>query len=233
MKLNLINKKKLLIILMSSLIITTLSGCKSETDITTNNTQYEDSNNVENETTSSEIITENTSEIEYSNNDLLVINEFENIEKELNEILENDKDFLNKAKGVFITIVDFIFYNSEINGVKFDELTENGKQKVLEISNNIDLKIENKFPNYKNDISEKASEALNKASKLIEEGSNNIEDFTKEKLGEENYNTLIEVKDELVEYTKNAFDIIGDFSSELYDNGKQKIKDWYEELKNN
>lgn len=232
MKLNLINKKKLLIILISSFAITTLSGCKNKT-ITTNNIQYENTNNSSETINETEIATETTTSTEYSNNDLLVISEFENIEKELNEILENDKEVLNNYKEVFIAIVDFIFYDSEINGVKFDELTQNGKQKVLEISNNINLKIENKFPNYKNDISEKASEVLNKASKLIKEGSDNIEYFAKEKLGNENYNTLIEVKNELVECTKNSFDIIGDFSSELYDNSKQKIKNWYEELKHN
>jgi len=217
MKLN-IKNKKLLIILLYGFVLTTLTGCKNnkiEININ-NNTQTTESTTTPIETTE-----------EYTETDKKTIETLEKLERELNEILESDKQFLDDVKGSFITIVDFIFFDSEINGVKFDDLTDAGKQKVLEISSNIDTKIESKYPNYKETISEKTKDAFNKAGILIKEGANNINEFAKEKLGEENYNNIIESKDELIKYTKNALKTIGEFSSDLYESGKQKVKEWY------
>ena len=90
-----------------------------------------------------------------------------------------------------------------------------------------------KYPNYKEEISDVTSQAYNKASELIKKGANNIKDFSKEKLGEENYNAIIEAKDELVYYTKNAVDIVGNAISNIWNSGKSKLKSWYENLKNN
>lgn len=173
--------------------------------------------------------------IEYTDSDNLAISTFSNIEKEVDILVksESSENIKDKLKGTFITIVDFIFYDSEINGVKFNDLTESGKNKVLDISKSIDAKIENKYPNYKESISDKTKNAYNKASELIKKGSDNIKDFSKEKLGEDNYNAIVSAKDELVYYTNNAFDIIGDVTSDLLKKGKAKIKNWYENLKNN
>ena len=170
----------------------------------------------------------------YSNIDEKAIETFNNLEEDIDNILNSEtvNNAKDKAKGIFVTIVDFLFYDSEINGVTFVELTDSGKQKVLEIASRIDTKIENKFPNYKETISETAKEAFNKASELIKKGANNLKEFSKEKLGEENYNSIVEAKDELVEYTKEAIDIIGDVGSDLLDSGKEYIKNWYENFKN-
>ena len=74
---------------------------------------------------------------------------------------------------------------------------------------------------------------LDKASELIKKGAHNVKEFSKNKLGEDNYNAIASSKDELVEYTKEATEIIGDVSSQLWDSGKEKIKNWYEEFRNN
>ena len=166
-----INHKKIICILLSGFIIVTRSGC-SKTDSSLTNS-HEESNELEvpinennqvidNQPEFNENILqneiENSTQIEtenYSQNDETAIATFNNIEKEVDAILnsENISNVKEKVKGTFITIVDFIFYDSEINGVTFDELTDSGKQKVLEIANKIDNKIENEFPNYKNTIS--------------------------------------------------------------------------------
>ena len=172
--------------------------------------------------------------ITYSYKDKEIINTLEVLKNETDTILNNDTitNAKDKLKGIFITIVDFIFYDSEINGITFDELTLSGKQKILEIASSIDTKIENKFPNYKETISEKAKKAFNKASEIIKEGAKNINEFSYDKLGEENYNKIIEVKDEVVTYTKEAFSIIGEIGSSLFDSSKDYIKNWYESFKN-
>lgn len=182
-----------------------------------------------------EVIDNNTSNrdniITYSASDFKVINS-------LNDTLstvrssEVTSSFKDSAKATFISIVDFLFYDGSINGVTFDELSDSGKRKVLEIASSIDSTIENKFPGYKDAISDKASNAFNKASEIIKEGANNLNDFAREKLGEDNYQSLIDAKDELIIYTKNAINFIGDVSSSLWNSTKDKLNNWYQNFKN-
>lgn len=171
---------------------------------------------------------------EYTNNDQEAINAFDKLQKNIDDILNSETvtNVKDKVKGAFVTVVDFLFYDSEINGITFDELTDAGKQKVLQIANAIDTKIESKFPNYKDTIADGAKNAFNKASELIKKGANNVKEFSKDKLGEDNYNAIVDVKDEIVEYTKKAIDIIGDFGSNIFNKGKEYIKEWYENFRN-
>lgn len=185
------------------------------------------SNNVENDNSSNNIT--------YSNEDKVVINTIEDIDNNVDNLLKEGttEDVKNKAKGVFITLVDFVFYDGEINGITFDELTNNGKQKVLELINKIDNKIEKHIPDYKETISDKTSKAFAKASEVIKNGANNIKNFAKEKLGEEYYQEIIDDKDEFIFYTKNAVSIVGKVGSSLFNNAKDKLSSWYENFKNN
>lgn len=185
-----------------------------------------------NNTNTNNTNTNNSNTITYSDKDTEVIN---SLNETLTKVKSNvsDNDFLDSAKGVFISIVDFLFYDGSINGVTFDELTDSGKQKVLEIASRIDSTIENKFPGYKETISDKASNAFNKASEIIKKGANDLNDFAREKLGEDNYQSIIDAKDELVYYTKNAINFIGDVSSSLWNSAKDKLNNWYQNFKNN
>ena len=244
MNFKLVNHKKIVCILLSGFIIVTISGC-SKTDTSLNKT-YEKNNEITNEEittpndeqpefniSSKEEYNENEEITIYSQNDETAIATFNDIEKEVDTILNSESvsNAKDKVKGTFITIVDFIFYDSEINGVTFDELTDSGKQKVLEIASKIDNKIENKFPNYKDSISDTTKKAFNKASELIKKGADNLSEFSKEKLGEDNYNAIINAKDEIIDYTKEAIEIIGEVGSNVFNSGKEYIKNWYENLK--
>ena len=170
----------------------------------------------------------------YTSEDKEVISYFENIEQNIDNELNKEKseNVKDKLKGTFITIVDFLFYDSEINGIKFDDLTEGAKQNILETVSSIDNKIMTKYPNYKEEISSTTKSAYNKASEVIKKGSENIKEFSKEKLGEENYNSIINAKDDLVYYTKNAVSIVGEFAGSIWETGKSKIKTWYENFRN-
>ena len=176
--------------------------------------------------------TNNSNAITYSDKDTEVIN---SLNETLSKVKSNvsDSSFLDSAKGIFISVVDFLFYDGSISGVTFDELTDSGKRKVLEIASNIDSTIENKFPGYKETISDKASNAFNKASEIIKSGAKDLNDFAREKLGEDNYQSIIDAKDELVYYTKNAINFIGDVSSSLWNSAKDKLDNWYQNFKNN
>lgn len=156
----------------------------------------------------------------------------------LEETYENVKNsevtekFSDSAKATFINIVDFLFYNGTIKGVTFNELTDNGKQKVLELAHKIDEKIENKVPNYKDKISSTASKAFKSASELIKKGSANLNDFLKEKLSTENYNAIINSKEDIIYYSKNAVSFIKEHGSKLISSAKEKLSAWYSKYKN-
>ena len=170
---------------------------------------------------------------EYSSNDEVVINSLESSLTKINNGSTSDSSFSDSAKGVFVSIVDFLFYDGEINGVTFDELTDSGKQKVLEIASKVDNAIESKIPGYKETISDTASKAFNKASEVIKNGANNLNNFAREKLGEENYQSIIDAKDELVYYTKNAINFLGDVGGKVFNTVKDKLDSWYQDFKNN
>lgn len=203
-------------------------GTKNKEDGTTTTTSTTSTTKKKDSTT---IVTNKA--VKYSEKDKTVIEEVEKIDEATDLILSEEKGETakSKLKGVFISLVDFLFYDGEIKGVTFDELTSAGKEKVLQIIHSIDEKIEKKFPGYKENISSTAKEAFIKASELIKKGAANIKDFSQNKLGEENYNRIIEAKDEFVEYTKAAYSIIKDIGGDFLSGTKDKIKDWYERFR--
>lgn len=188
---------------------------------------YEEVPKKNNETIKNEITKPNL-----SNKDNTIINEMDNT---LNSIdaESSSSNFSDKSKATFITIVDFLFYGGTIKGITFNELTDDGKQKVLEIANKIDVKLEEVSPGYKDKISSTTSNAYNKASEIIKSGASSLSNFAKEKLGDENYNSIIDAKDELVKYSKNALNLVGSAGSKLFSSTKDKLNDWYQNFKNN
>lgn len=167
----------------------------------------------------------------YNEKDNIVIDELNNT---LNNIEKStrDENFKDKASSTFISIVDFLFYDGTIKGISFDELTEKGKEKVLEISSKIDVKLEEKCPGYKEKISNSTSKAYQKASKIIKKGAKNINDFAKSALGDENYQAIIDAKDELAKYSKEALNYVTGAGSKVFNNTKEKLNEWYQNFKN-
>lgn len=167
----------------------------------------------------------------YNEKDNIVIDELNNTLKNIEESTQ-DENFKDKASSTFISIVDFLFYDGTIKGISFDELTEKGKEKVLEISSKIDVKLEEKCPGYKEKISNSTSKAYQKASKIIKNGAKNINDFAKNALGDENYQAIIDAKDELAKYSKEALNFVTGAGSKVFNNTKEKLKEWYQNFKN-
>lgn len=167
----------------------------------------------------------------YNEKDNIVIDELNNTLKNI-EKSTRDENFKDKASSTFISIVDFLFYDGTIKGVTFDELTEKGKEKVLEIASKIDVKLEEKCPGYKETISNSTSKAYQKASEIIKKGAKNINDFAKSTLGDENYQAIIDAKDELAKYSKEALNFVTGVGSKVFNETKDKLNEWYQNFKN-
>lgn len=168
-----------------------------------------------------------------SKNDSIVVNEISSLEAQTVTLLNSEKSdsIKDKAKGIFINLVDFVFYGGTIKGITFDELTDAGKEKVLKLIGAIDGKIEKEFPNYKDTISSKTKAAYNKASEIIKEYAGNVSEFSKEKLGEEKYNSIIDAKDEVINYSKKAANVMKDVGLSISNKTSNALKTWYQKFK--
>ena len=186
-------------------------------------TKVEDSNiNVgdivkrENNTTTiiktTSLVTTKVSETEIIN---ALASEYDSVSKKVGSV-----DFKESSKNLFIKVVDFIFYGTEINGVHFKDLTMKSKMTVIKYALLLDSKINSYFPDYKQELGEKYN-------------------LIKDKLISEYMNSLAYVCSK----NKNECDLKGKISitwSNLkgaFKNGADKTKtsleEWYKIFKNN
>ena len=145
---------------------------------------------------------------------------FDQAKKEIKELIESEQVEQAKEKGkeYFITGVDFIFYDKEMNGVTFDDLKEEGKKVTLENLETIDGWIMEIAPDYKDKIGEKYQVVKDFVSTTYYDVLESI----KESLGEENYSAIREKKNEIKESITNPKDKV-----------LEKVSDWYQNFKNN
>lgn len=144
---------------------------------------------------------------------------FDQAKKEIKELIESEQVEQAKEKGkeYFITGVDFIFYDKEMNGVTFDDLTEEGKKVTLENLETIDGWIMEIAPDYKDKIGEKYQVVKDFVSTTYYDVLESI----KESLGEENYPAIQEKKNEIKESITST-----------KDKALEKVSDWYQNFKN-
>lgn len=125
----------------------------------------------------------------------------------------------NVIKENFIKIVDFIFYDRDINGYYFKDLTNSAKLKVIYYATMLDNLIDKEFPSYKENLSEMYNNTKAKLVKLYLEKSS---EYCKD-----NENVCKQAKSDFTVLKKNL-NITFDFIKGLCQDGTQKLKEWYE-----
>ena len=199
------------------------------TKITTSTTNVSTSTTT---TSTTNLVTESvtTSEMSIIYKDGVVLNQFSDMGVDIRNSIDTS-DFLDKGKMYFIYCVDFLFFDGEIKGVKYSDLSEMAKKQLISDIITIDDLICSKFPNYKESISETGSSAYSKASDIIHSGSTSVNDYSREKLGEDNYNKIGEYKDLFIEQTSQDWEEFTGIVGDGYEKGKSKVKEWYENFK--
>lgn len=149
-------------------------------------------------------------------------------ESQSNMLSENsnqeDYSLREKAKESFITVIDFIFYDKEVKGYTFKELTTAAKLKVIKLALTIDHKIDSYFPNYKEVIKDKYTDFKGKlALKYLEFTS-----YLCETVGESTCNQAKEDFNTM----KESFGFTWQFIKELASSGSGKVKEFYESWRN-
>ena len=212
-------KRLFIMVLISTIIFT---GCTKPTSEVKVTDKYE-YNLIE-----EKVISSDEEFVTYINNveqEVTTITEKEDVTAEDQKVLEN----------TFITLTDFIFYNGEINGVTFDELTDSAKGKVLDIYDKIDTKIESAFPNYKENIASKSQDVYANIKKEIAELRDKIKDKYIDEYGQEKYDNLEqsynESKETLKDSAQSTYETLKDVSTEFYENTKNKAENWYKNYK--
>ena len=166
--------------------------------------------------------TNNNSAVAEETGEAAVISYFEQLNSDLDAYNQNQNIGESLKKG-FITVVDFLFYDGTIKGTTFDELSTSAKLKVLEIAFSIDKKIEEHFPEYKEQISETGTKVYtNLKSKALEL----YLDITT-KACENNQDTCEAAKEGLSNL-KSSFSLTWDFIKEISGVGLSKLRSWYE-----
>lgn len=153
-----------------------------------------------------------------SNKDEAVLNYF----NEQNTLIANSDETnvttREKIKTGFQTIYNFLFHGGTIKNTTFKELRTETKLKILEKSLEIDYKIDQKFPNYKENIKTKChdlkSKAVSKYLQITDDICTKNDSFCQS--AKENFNTM-----------KNSFSLTVDFIKEATKKGSNKIKEWW------
>ena len=195
----------------------------SNDNINDNNNTNTDSNNFNNQSNINESNNSNNNNNEtnntFDNTDSSVITYFENLDNQLTTYDNNDEALGKTIKNNFVKCIDFIFYNKEINGKTFNELTNDTKLKILSITLSIDSKINEKFPGYKNSVS---NTYQNVKTKIIEKYIETTTNICNNDPG------LCVTAKEGFSDLKTNFGITWDVIKELANSGVSKLKDWYE-----
>lgn len=155
--------------------------------------------------------------VSYTEND--VVNYFEGI----NDEISDSESFKDKFKEYFVIIVDFIFYDKDIKGYTFKELSNTAKIKVISFALKIDAKLEEYLPNYKENISSVSGNIYNNIKEklvyLYMDISTNIC-----KDNEEECNNVKIIWDDI----KDVCGIGWEFIKNIALDSIEKLKDWYE-----
>lgn len=139
----------------------------------------------------------------------------------------NSEEQENSLKSAFITLTDFIFYDGEIKGVKFSDLTDTCKEKILSIYERIDQKIESKYPGYKDSIHDTSIKTYSNIKEKVIDLKDKILSQYQEKVGDENYQNTM---DDFQEDKKRIEEVYDEYKPYI-EEGKSKAKDTYSKVK--
>lgn len=199
---------------------TTQNSSSNNQNSTNNNSN--NANNSTNNTENNEINSNNTTN--NSNNSVTPKTADEEVLAYVNQIEEDaNNGITNTLKSGFITVVDFLFYNGEIAGHTFNELTTKAKLEVLKAALWIDDKIDHVFPGYKETISNGASKVYTSVKNLI---VSTYLDITTS-ICENHSDLCISAKEDFQDL-KQSFGFTWDFIKDLASSGLDKLKNWYE-----
>lgn len=143
---------------------------------------------------------------------------FQSEAEEVNNIIYTEG--IEKASEVwkeyFIDAVDFIFYDKEYKNTRFSELNKDAQEKTIETINEMSSKITELNPNWQEDKENIKGIAISTYYNILA----NFKDL----VGEDAYNDLKRIKDNIKNGAIDIGNIIEDNAKEWYENYKSTQK---------
>lgn len=230
-----LKNKTALMVFVSTLSIVSLTSCgeqetndytskttemttEATTEITTEaTTEYIEPTTEVTTEAITEITTEKVTETttEEKSKDEIVTEFIDEQKQELQQYIDSNdvENIKEKGKYIFTTLVDFIFYDGTICGIKYDELSDGVKEQLFSDLCDIDSIVNNYVPNYKEDLADK----YYKVKDFISPYYYSTTDKIKEYIGSDNMDKLEDIKE-------NASEV----GEDLWNKSKEKIKEKYE-----
>ena len=183
------------------------------------------------------LVTENTNKEEPVLDDEVVeyINDVTNEVSELDSEKSLSQKTKESLKKTFITLTDFIFYDGTIKGKTFKELSSEAQEKVLELYEKLDSKIESVFPNYKEEIKDTSTKTYSKVKEKAKELKEKIKSIYIERVGKDTYQKEMEIientKEKVIEKASPIISDVKDKAKETYTKTKDKLDKWYKNFK--
>ena len=169
---------------------------------------------------------------EETNKDEIVLKYYQDEETKIKRLLNsNDKDMKQKVSEKVVTLVDFLFYDGEIKGITRTDISDETKNKLMNIIEKVDTKIEKRFPDYKEKISDKTSDALNFIKEKGTNGIHKLDDYLNQKV--DNYDEFKDVANSIISNTKDDFNEVKDLAKPGFSKVKDYYENWREDVKNN
>ena len=167
-----------------------------------------------------------------NNKDEIVLKYYQDEETKIKRLLNsNDKDMKQKVSEKVVTLVDFLFYDGEIKGITRTDISDETKNKLMNIIEKVDTKIEKRFPDYKEKISDKTSDALNFIKEKGTNGIHKLDDYLNQKV--DNYDEFKDVANSIISNTKDDFNEVKDLAKSGFSKVKDYYENWREDVKNN
>ena len=245
--------KKFLVIFL--IMILCVTGCSSVMEDTSNVSTSNDSEYSYNNLIITEVntnygdVVNDYNEEENNYNDIVVetdddlVDYMEGVELRVNDIVNKEETSQNEEnvlRNTFITITDFIFYDGEIKGKKFSEVTDSCKEKIIDIYTKIDAKIESKYPHYKENIKDTTKKVYTGAVEKAKEVKEGIKQKYKDYVGEERYNNTEEIFEDDKQNVKDVYEAYKPYIEEGkekaksgIEKAKEKLSEWYQNYKEN
>lgn len=150
--------------------------------------------------------------------DTAILSYFNELETDL-----KSQTITSSLKTGFINVIDFLFYNGQIKGYTFKDLSSSAKLKVLSIALYFDSKIDEYFPGYKESI-------INTSNKIYTNIKERIVktylDITSS-ICLENAEFCAAAKEEFAELKTN-FGLTWSLIKDIASDGINNLKSWYE-----
>lgn len=153
---------------------------------------------------------------------------FNAAESKIDSMANNIDEVKTEGKALFVKLVDFIFYDTEINGIKFNDLTTATQEKLVAIVNSVDGKIESKLPGYKETVVDYTGKTYTYLSDKLKQGITYVDTKISENINPDTYAEVKEETSGVVDTIKESVGTAIDISKETLAVGKEKLQKWYE-----